>query len=145
MKRRLDAELPSQVGEALFIEVFAGDAVLTAAVAAAGVRVATPDEFDRGGTDFRRAPDVARLRGRLLALRTAGFSLVVHFAPPCSTFSRDRDRAARTKLRSSSHPEGLPRTLPQISRTNVREANAIARECFLLAAWAHQELQATVT
>ena len=69
-----------------------------------------------------------------------GKQVAVHLAPPCSTFSRARDRSKRTRLRSSTLPRGLD---PQEDRTRI--GNEIADRAFELAHWAADELGALVT
>ena len=64
----------------------------------------------------------------------------MHFAPPCASFSRARDRAKRTKLRSTDQPGGLT-----AKAKSCREPNAIARKCFKLANWAARTLKAKVS
>ena len=54
--------------------------------------------------------------------------LIVHFAPPCSTFSRARDRSAKTKVRSRTRPGGI-HPIPQF----VKDANEIAEATYELA------------
>ena len=63
---------------------------------------------------------------RWRTLRNAGFHLFFHFAPPCSTFSRARDRSSRTRLRSAAHPEGLYE-----DDHKTEEANDVARNTAL--------------
>ena len=75
---------------------------------------------------------------RTLATQTR--HLVVHFAPPCASFSRARDRALRTKLRSKKHPGGLPS-----KRDNCEGPNLIVKKCFKLAIWAADTLGAKVS
>ena len=54
------------------------------------------------------------------------FQLYFHVAPPCSTFSRARDRSTRTRLRSAASPQGL---FPAEEKTH--EANEVARSTAL--------------
>ena len=65
--------------------------------------------------------------------------IFVHLAPPCSTFSKARDRSGRTRVRSYDHPEGFNQT------PKVVEGNIIARAAIDFARWAHRVLEATVT
>jgi hypothetical protein len=69
--------------------------------------------------------------------------MAVHFAPPCSTFSRARDRSTFTKLRSSTHPGGLP-SLSVKQRETVNEANDIAKNTYDLP-WLSGSMCAVVT
>ena len=111
-----------------FCELFAGEANLTAAVEAAGVPVRAPDDAATGGANFVHRADVDAVRTELLSLMSSGVKLMVHFAPPCSTFSRARDRSSATRLRSREFPQGLARLA-----SKTHEANLIARHCLDLA------------
>ena len=71
--------------------------------------------------------------------------------PPCSTFSRARDRSAATRLRSSEFPAGLPELSPELSAVAAEamkflseEGNLIAKNAHELAVWAAKELKAVV-
>ena len=73
--------------------MFAGDeARLTAAMQAIGVQVAVPQDLATGGLDLSDPAQVGLLLGQLRSWRQAGYRLIVHMAPPCSTFSRVRHR-----------------------------------------------------
>jgi hypothetical protein len=64
-------------------------------------------------------------------LTVDGWSLCVHFAPPCRTFSRARDRSRRTRVRTSKFPAGtLPRS-PDVVAANAlaRRISELASEC----------------
>ena len=91
-----------------FAEYFAGDALLTSTMRAAGVTCLPPNDIESGGADFEDSSDVKAVREALRILRTADCRLILHFAPPCHTYSRARDRSEDTRLRSTDHPEGLP-------------------------------------
>ena len=104
----------------MFVEMFAGSGELSKAVRRV-METLTDDPFTVGGTDFLDPDALHDFKGRLAALRTSGAELYFHVAPPCSTFSRARDRSARTRLRSREQPEGFD---PQERRT--REGNEIA-------------------
>ena len=66
--------------------------------------------------------------------------LFLQLAPPCSTFSRARDRARRTRVRSMNQPAGIrPRS------KKVKEGNEMAKQAIMFARWAHNEFDATVT
>ena len=99
-------------------------------VASLGVQV-EPDEVAAGGTNFLCDVDLEKLRGKLLDYKAEGRMVALHVAPPCSTFSRARDRSRRTRLRSAAHPAGLPRCGDQ-----VNEANKVALAACDLATWA---------
>ena len=129
----------------LFLEFQAGEGGLTRAVAAAGVAVLPPDEVESGGANFASQSDMGALRSKLKTLSDEGHQLVIHLAPPCSTFSLARNRAKRTQLRSCAHPGGLPGLIDAAARARVAEANVVALASFALAAWAHGELRALVT
>ena len=66
--------------------------------------------------------------------------LVMNLVPPCSTFSRARDRPRRTRVRSMRQPGG---NLPG-SRTII-QANTVARRAAEFAVWANNELKAAVS
>ena len=111
-----------------FVEFFAGGGVLTSAVSAAGVPVRLPDDLASGGADFQSKEAVLTLRQELADLAASGVKLMVHFAPPCSTFARVRDRSSKTRLRSKESPQGIPRLMAR-----CRVANLIARNTLDLA------------
>ena len=114
----------------LFYECFAGSAGLSAAVRALGLPVVA-DEASQGGTNFAVDEEVASLKGNLEKWQADGRKIALHLAPPCSTFSRARDRGSRTRLRSKKFPAGLPG-----KRDRVQEANRIALAAWNLASWA---------
>ena len=91
----------------IFIELFAGTALLSKAVERVGVEVATPEDISSGGVDFTDAQAVRTLWERWQSLVGEGYELYFHMAPPCSSFSRARDRSRATRLRSLANPEGL--------------------------------------
>ena len=126
--------------DALFVEFFAGCAVLTDHVAKLGVPTETPEDLELGGADFSKTDDIEYLKTKLAEHRHAGKHLVVHFAPPCATFSRARDRSHRTRLRSRQRPQGLLG-----KGLACREANIIARNTLNLAEWCAKELHAAVS
>ena len=123
----------------VFAEFFAGSACLTDAVKAEGVQVREPDDLAYGGVDFSKAADVTALKGELREIAASCGKLVLHLAPPCSSFSRARDRRQNTRLRSFRAPEGLH------ASAEVIKANNVAKRAARLASWAHEELQAVVT
>ena len=83
---------------------------------------------------------VEKARDIMACWAANGYRLMLHLAPPCSTFSRARDRSARTRLRSSDHPEGLAHRAAE-----CRAANTIALRALALAEWAASELGAAVS
>jgi hypothetical protein len=137
-RRKLD--IPPDIR---FAEFFAGDAQLTSTMRAAGVHCLPPNDIATGGADFEIASQVQAIKEYLRSLRTADSRLILHLAPPCSTFSRARDRSQATRLRSLDHPEGLP-ALTGERRREADSANTIARHTFELAKWAAKELRAVV-
>ena len=114
----------------LFYECFAGCARLTAAVRALDIE-AEADEASDGGTNFLDMDAVDDLKKYLQEKQRNGYRVALHLAPPCSTFSRARDRGRRTRLRSRRYPAGLPGKARQ-----VQEANTIAEAAWRLACWA---------
>ena len=118
---------------AAFVECFAGEGCLSEAVSKLGVETLA-DEVSLGGTNFLDAHEVEMLQEKLLNLVGEGRRVALHVAPPCSTFSRARDRRRRTRLRSAEFPAGLPRCQEQ-----VRDANAIALAAFDLVTWAAEQ------
>ena len=129
-RQRLAHHFPTEIADVsvldgsrcLFCEFFAGKGSLTYAVEAAGVPARSPEDLASGGTDFADKKAVDKLRVELGELAASGVKLMVHFAPPCSTFSRARCRSGKTRLRSTAFPQGLPR-FARYTRT----ANLIAR------------------
>ena len=65
---------------------------------------------------------------------------MLHLAPPCSTFSRARDRSWKTRLRSKDRPQELPGYGPWCN-----SANRVARHSLELAEFAHEKLKASVS
>ena len=100
-----------------------------------GLKVAPPSDLRLGGMDFESKEQVERLKEQLEDWHSSGVKLVLHLAPPCRTFSRARDRCAKTRLRSFNHPEGLA-TLSGWKKSLVKSQNCIAEHALDLAAWA---------
>ena len=122
-----------------FVELFAGAVVLTRAVETAGVPVAPPNEVELG-YDFRCPKDVEALKewlreisaGNIVDEMGAVKQLFIHLAPPCSTFSKARDRNSRTRVRTWAQPGGIkPRS------KKVKHGNRIAKACILFAKNGH--------
>ena len=128
------------VANVRFIEFFAGDGGLTAAVRRAGVEVDDPQDLADGGVDFSQEIELEGVKNYLHELHSSGVQLHLHFAPPCSTFSRARDRSWRTRLRSTSRPQGLAGRAAQ-----CRQGNLIARNTLDLLEWAVRALGAVAT
>ena len=123
----------------VFHEIFAGCARLTQAVADEGVPALYPQDLVTEGWDLSTRAGVEALKA-LWGLVLAGEAvepghryfrrdvaegtqiwenlggverrIVAHFGTPCASFSRARDRSARTRLRSKEHPWGFSRTCP---------------------------------
>ena len=123
--------------QVLFIECFAGGAVLTKAVARLGFHTDVPQDVAEGGANFENDEEVVNLWRRWAEFRAAGFQLVFHMAPPCCSFSAVRDRSRRTRLISSSKPEGLDTYHPLTS-----SGNAIAKNTALSIKYLVRELDA---
>ena len=115
---------------AVFFEIFAGRGRLSQAVSAHGFETVV-DEAAEGGTDFLDALAVDELKRKLESHLDDGRRVALHLAPPCSTFSRARDRGRRTRLRSSKFPGGLPGC-----KDRVADGNLIALTAYDLARWA---------
>ena len=120
--RGTHGEKTKKITGTIFLECFAGCGELSKAVERVGVQIDTPQDGLTGGTDFSEDWQVLELWERWRGLRAAGLRLIFHFAPPCNTFSRARDRSWKTKLRSFGEPAGLD---PGEPKTKV--ANDIAR------------------
>ena len=91
----------------VFLELFAGTGHLTDHVTKIVETLPPQDHHSLGGVDFLDDEAVQGLWTSWQSLHDSGARLLFHVAPPCSTFSRARDRNARTKLRSSAYPGGL--------------------------------------
>ena len=103
----------------------------------AGIHCRFPDDAASGGTDFSDAQQITLLKNELTDLASRGHRLYLHLAPPCSTFTRARDRSRETRVRSFDYPEGIP-PLPD----EIVYGNAVAKRALDLAAWANRELGA---
>ena len=86
-----------------FAEFFAGRGGLTTAVRRLKINTIEPEDLATEGLDFAKPEDIETLLLKLKALSKKG-PLFLHFAPPCRTFSRARDRSWKTRLRSSECP-----------------------------------------
>ena len=124
----------------IFWEFFAGEAGLTKAVSDAGVTTWSPEDLGTGGWDLTDAEAISTIKRRLKDKVEKGARFVLHFAPPCSTFSRARDRGRATRLRSPEFPQGLPEHAER-----VRVANELAVNTMLLTKFAVEECKAVVT
>ena len=110
----------------VFLELFAGTGLLTDHVAKIVDTLPPQDHHLLGGVDFLDEDAVQGLWSSWQQLHDAGARLLFHVAPPCSTFSRARDRNARTKLRSSAYPGGLYPTDPATKEGNRIAVNTIS-------------------
>ena len=120
--------LPGKRG---FVEVCSGSETFTSVWRDAGHAV-FPVDIKTGGQSHDLATDagaqlvcdaVARLT------RDAGSPPVVHFAPPCSTYSCAR----RPRIRSADHPRGLPRDqLTVDQKALLKYANKVTATVFKL-------------
>ena len=90
---------------AIFLEFFSGSGNLSAAVRRF-MDVQCDDLFVTNGTDFADEGAVSALYTRCREIAKSHV-IFFHVAPPCSSFSRARDRSRRTRLRSSSQPAGF--------------------------------------
>ena len=90
----------------LFLDCFAGSAVLSQAMSRLGFETIA-DDAASGGTDYLDSTQVAEVWQSWEDWTNKGHKLAFHFAPPCSSFSRARDMNSRTRLRDTSRPEGI--------------------------------------
>ena len=125
-------------GHAFAVEICAGSARLTTALAAVGFDAVGIDW--QGNKDKAEGPvveiDLATTEGEAILekILTHPRLAYVHFAPPCGTASRARERripglrgGGPPPLRSADHPRGVPDLevhLPRAAR-KVRSANLI--------------------
>ena len=135
-----DVQMNDAPAKVVFIEFFAGQGGLTAAVSKLGIECDLPHDVADGGADFSKDDDVNTVKDWLGTWRASGYSLILHFAPPCSTFSRARDRSWKTRLRSTQRPQGL-----MGKGAACKTANKIARNTLNVVEWAVDELHARVT
>ena len=123
-KRRRLASQVSLDRPFVFVEFFAGTAVLTRRGREFGVETASPEDVITGGYDLCNTDDKEQVRAALGRLGRER-RIYVHFAPPCSSFSRLRNRGARVQLRSDCMPEGIPDEAGRLPQDVVR-GNALA-------------------
>ena len=116
------------------LEVFAGTARLSSALAAVGFQALAVDS--RVGGEMRVLQvNLLQESGRQLVLDMirSGKVWSVHLAPPCSTSSQARSIPARGRqapvpLRSFTHPDGLP-GLSMRDKVRVSRANLLYEFC----------------
>ena len=117
---------------ALFLEVFSGAGDLTKAMARVKVDCLEPQDYSSGGVDFSNCREVEELWEVWRSRARGGNRLFFHFAPPCNTFSRARDRSVKTRLRSSSRPAGLYPEHPATKLANLVADNTLRSIKFLV-------------
>ena len=118
--------------DATFLELFAGEAGLTAAVNRAGMVTLQCVDVDGVGVELQQF-DLLKAGPfkKIKELLKSGKVRWLHMAPPCKTFScaRRSDRFGKVKkLRSRKHPEGFE-PKPRV----VREGNLLAARSAQLA------------
>ncbi len=123
----------------LVVEFFAGPAELSAATAKAGLPTAKPQDKAQSGFDLATDEGLHAAQVELRQLAGHCKQLYVHLAPPCSTFSRARDRSRKTSLRSSRRPHGIA------PGPEVLAGNAVALRAARLAVFAVTECGASVS
>ena len=84
-----------------FVEFFAGEGQLTAAVARAGVPTDPGNDLNYGGFDFGKEQDVEKAKAYLTDLAVNGVRLMVHVAPPAR---RSQGRATEAGRRGCVRP-----------------------------------------
>ena len=132
------------ITEVRFDEQNAGSGVLTQAVAFRGVTAARPNDVHTGGTDLRNPADVEALWESWMQARQRGVYLIIHWAPPCSSMSKARQRSFLTRVRSSGHPWGL-RKLTAKQKMTAKHGNDLALIIQDLARKAHFHLGADIS
>ena len=122
-------------GLQVFVEVFAGSAGTSKAVADLGIACLPPIELEEKGYNEHSTsvldPMVAR---KFLAWARAGAIMCVHFGTPCTSYSAARkyDKKGPPPIRSLEYPEGLPDLQPW-HQQKVDEGKSFTR---LTAKWA---------
>ena len=111
-----------------FLELFAGDGGLSAAVRETGVPILAPQDWHHGGAGLLSGEDVDSLLSLWREACRAGRSPIFHLTPPYRSFSRACDRSNRTRLRSRARPWGF-----EENHWKTAEGNAAAlRSAFLV-------------
>lgn len=120
--------LAPTVGKRAFIEVFAGSHHLSDAFSAGGHRVFPMDVKLSIEHDMHGLSGIKLLKETVAALTLeTGMRPYIHFAPPCSTYSMARF----PKIRSSTHPSGLPgKLLDSHNKEILAHANRITINTF---------------
>lgn len=111
-----------------FIEVFAGSCHLSQAFCRAGHETWSMDIRLAADHDFSSESGPAQLLLKAKEFRAKHhMHPYIHFAPPCSTYSRAR----RPAIRSSTHPNGVPaKQLTKHERAILAHANSVTKRCF---------------
>jgi hypothetical protein len=125
-----------------FLELFAGAAGLTRAVAAQGCVTMDPVETRLGDSHAMTSTDIAddAVFARIKKEIRQGKVRWLHAAPPCRTFTKARrtDRfGSAPVLRSSEVPEGEPEVELQVANANelMRRTAVLAKACIRAGAW----------
>ena len=105
----------------VFQEFFAGSGRVNQAVTRIGITTLPPQDVETGGIDFLNQVELDQLWQSWRDEAAMGKRIYFHAAPPCSTFSRARDRSSTTRLRSSLFPAGL---YPGETKTEQRNESA---------------------
>ena len=111
-------------GQQFFLEIFAGQAVLTQAMEKAGAHVLPPveidtDEFVSESVDITDAKVVQHIK----MLIQEGYLFYIHFGTPCSSFSQARKNdGGPPPLRNEEYITGLP-GLSQFDQAKVEMGN----------------------
>lgn len=132
------------VTDAIFADENASSGKLSVAVSHTGWQTAQPDEYSTGGTNLLNPGEVEKLWHHWVALSKRGLLLILHWAPPCSSLSKARQRSFLTRVRSAAFPWGL-RRLTRKQKAAVRNRNKIALAADSLAWGAHTLLGADIT
>ena len=126
-------------GRQFFLEVFAGQAVLTQAVSKAGISTLPPveieaNEFVREEVDITDPKVVQHIK----LLIEEGYMLYIHFGTPCSSFSQARkDDGGPPPLRSAAYITGLP-GLSTRDQAKVELGNLFVEVTAELIGWCHR-------
>ena len=113
-----------------FVEVCSGSETFTSVWRDAGHAV-FPVDIKKGGQSHDLSTDTAvqLVRNAVVRLTCEASPPVVHFAPPCSTYSQAR----LPRLRSADRPRGLPgEQLTQDQKALLKYANRVTANVFKL-------------
>ena len=86
-----------------------------------------PQDIEHGGADLADDGQFEELLALWQHWASQGFKPIFHMGTPCSSFSRARDRGAKTRIRSPQHPWGLfPHPASQLGNAlAIRSAFAV--------------------